>query len=209
MLKDFLSALILEILRSLKSGHDFKGPQVFKDYMKDVKEDSLLKDLRLVLQVIHGDDLSTFNLKKCVLFHVLLRFFSEHFIPKLDELGGRFYLLPYKERQEKAKKLIPSASHTAAALRDLLVHHSYQEITEALEQLAQSVADAPTVVVQTPRDFSLELKKEMRENIAKQFPFSFPYFQINRQLIGGFRVFLNGHSHDHSWFAELQKLTSL
>lgn len=209
MLKDFLSALLLEILRSLQTDDDFKGPQVFKDYLKGVKEKDLLNDLRLILQMINATDFATLHLKDSALFKAILYFFSENFVPKLDELGCRFYLLPYEQRCEKAKGLISSNSYTAAALRDLMVHHSHQEITEILEQLAKSVADAPTIVVQTPRDISMELKKEMRKQCAERFPSSFPYFQINRQLIGGFRIFMDSRSYDHSWFARLQKLTSL
>lgn len=209
MFKDFLSALTLEILRSLKKAEEFKGPKVFKDYLAAVSEEDLLRDLRLVFQVINGTELSVLNLKESGFFKTTLKFFAENFASQLDALGSSFYLLPYEERKIKAEQLIESGSHTAAALRDLIVTNSYQEITEALELLSKSVADAGTIVVQAPREIAHELKKEMREKFAKEYPFSFPSFQINRQLIGGFRVFINGKSHDLSWFSQVQKLTSL
>ncbi|MEK9159580.1 MAG: hypothetical protein AAB383_02510 [Patescibacteria group bacterium] len=209
MFKDFLSALTLEILRALTKGKDFKGPQVFKDYLDATSDDALMSDLRLVFQVINGTDLNSLNLKNSAFFKAVLQFFAEHFASKLDALGGSFYLLPYEERKKKAEQLIESDSHTAAALRDLLVTNSYQEISEALELLSKSVADAGTIVVQAPRDIAPELKKEMREKFAHDHPLTFPSFQVNRQLIGGFRVFINGQSHDLSWFSQVQKLTSL
>jgi F0F1-type ATP synthase delta subunit len=168
-----------------------------------------MKDLRLVFQVINGTDLMSLNLKNSGFFKATLRFFAENFASKLDALGSSFYLLPYEERKKKAEQLIDSQSHTASALRDMIVTNSYQEVAEALEQLSKVVADGATIVVQAPRDIDVELKKEMREKLAHDFPLSFPVFQINRQLIGGFRVFINGQSHDFSWFSQVQKLTSL
>ncbi|MFA6024126.1 MAG: F0F1 ATP synthase subunit delta [Candidatus Gracilibacteria bacterium] len=209
MFKDFLSALVLEILRSFKKEGGFAGPKIYKDYLDGVSEEDLMSDLRLVFQVINGMDLNSLNLKGSAFFKSTLRFFAEDFASKLDALGGSFYLLPYEERKKKAEQLIEGDSHTVAALRDLLVTNSYQEITEAIEQLSKSVADAGTIVVQTPRDIDPELKKEMRAKLAADFPLTFPAFQINRQLIGGFRVFVNGKSHDLSWFSQVQKLTSL
>ncbi|MFA4815477.1 MAG: hypothetical protein WC653_05315 [Candidatus Gracilibacteria bacterium] len=209
MFKDFLSALTLEILLSLKKGDEFKGPPVFKDYLEKVSEEDLLGDLRLVFQVINGTDLNVLNLKNSGFFKTTLHFFAENFASKLDALGGNFYLLPYEERKQKAEQLINGDSHTAAALRDILATNSYQEITEAIENLSKSIIDAGTIVVQTPRDVSPELKKEMREKFAAEFPLTFPSFRVNRQLIGGFRAFVNGKSHDFSWFSQVQKLTSL
>lgn len=209
MFKDFLSALTLEILRALTKGKDFKGPKVFKDYLDATDEEAILADLRLVFQVINGTDLSSLNLKKSAFFKAVLTFFAENFASKLDALGSSFYLLSYEERKKKAEQLIESDSHTAAALRDLLVTNSSQEISEALELLSKSVVDGGTIVVQTPRDLDPELKKEMRSKFAQDYPLTFPSFQINRQLIGGFRVFINGQSHDLSWFSQVQKLTSL
>lgn len=209
MFNDFLSALTLEMLRTLKKGTEFKGPKVFKDYLDGVSDEDLIADLRLVFQVINGADFVALNLKGSGFFEAVLQFFAENFAAKLDELGGNFYLLPYEERKNKAEQLIESNSHTAATLRELVVTNSYQEIMEALEQLSKSVTDGATLVVQAPRELLPELKKEMREKFAEDFPLSFPVFQINRQLIGGFRAFVNGKSHDLSWFSQVQKLTSL
>ena len=209
MFKDFLSALTLEILRALTKDKDFKGPKVFKDYLDTTSEEALMSDFRLAFQVINGTDVSSLNLKDSGFFKAVLQFFAESFASKLDALGSSFYLLPYEERKKKAEQLIESDSHTALALRDLLVTNSYQEITEALELLSKSVADGGTIVVQTPRDLDPELKKEMRSKFTQEHPLTFPSFQVNRQLIGGFRVFINGQSHDLSWFSQVQKLTSL
>ncbi len=224
MFQEFLSALSLEMLQFLKKHPDFfdqnqsaredllknfKAPTVFKQYLSSVEGDAFTADLKLVFQVINGGDSSQMNLKKSSFFNAMVKFFVESFASKLDALGSNFYLLPYEERKKKAEQLIESDSHTAKAIKDLLVTNSYQELTEGFEQLSKSVGDASTIVVQSPRDMTSDLKKEMRDHFAKDHPLSFPSFQINRQLIGGLRVFIDGKSHDLSWFSQVQKLTSL
>lgn len=224
MFNSFLSALIYEILDFLSKHPDFfdhdrnenegplqnfKAPIVFKRYLATVSGTHFLKDLRLILQVINGADLSTLSLKGSEFFKAMLQFFIENFAAKLDELDARFYLLPYEDRVKKAHDLLDSDSKVSNALRELIVTNSYQELAQTLEQLSKNVAEADTIMVQVPRDISRELKKEMRTVIANEHPTSFPVFQINRQLIGGFRIFINGESIDHSWFSQVQKLSSL
>lgn len=208
MFKDFLSALTLEILQSLRKKDGFNGSKVFKDYLASTSEDDLMKDLRLVFRVINETEISALNLKESDLFKAIFRFFAEEFADQLDALGSSFYLLSYEERKEKARQLIEGDSHSSAALRELLLSNSYQELSEAIEILSKSVGDADTIVVQAPREIEPSLKKEMRKKFAIDFPLSFPSFQVNRQLIGGFRVFVNGKSHDFSWFSQVQKLSS-
>ncbi len=221
MFNSFLSALLYEILSFLVKHGDyfelaektreekmgsFKAPSVFKKYLIEVSGAHFLKDLHLVLEVINGADMNGLSLKHSVFFHALLEFFSDSFTTKLDQLDARFYLLPYEDRVKKARELLDSESRVAGALRELLVGNSYQELAEAFEQLSKCVADAGTIMVQSPRDIPAELKKEMRKELSEKHPHSFPVFQINRQLIGGFRVFVNGKSTDLSWFSKVQKL---
>ena len=214
MFNSFLSALLYEILSFLaKHGKEnlanLKVPAVFRKYLEEVSDAEFLRDLQLVLEVINGADMATLSLKTSPFFSALLEFFSDTFASKLDQMDMNFYLLPYEDRLKKAQELLNSESKTAHALRDLLVNNSYQELAEAFENLSKTVKDASTILIQIPRAIPRELKKEMREQLASEHPYSFPVFQINKQLIGGFRVFVDGKSIDHSWFSKVQKLSSL
>ncbi|OGJ42922.1 hypothetical protein A3J23_03240 [Candidatus Peregrinibacteria bacterium RIFCSPLOWO2_02_FULL_48_14] len=229
MFNGFLSALTYEILSFVSKHGDFfelgektreeklagfKAPAVFKKYLAEVSGAHFLKDLHLVLQVVNGADMNSLSLKNSAFFKTLLEFFSDSFASKLDKLEAGFYLLPYEDRLKKAQELLGEERDAplrgvAAALRELLVTNSYQELAQAFEELSKVVADGATILVQIPRDIPEELKKEMREELGEKHPHSFPVFQINRQLIGGFRVFINGKSMDYSWFSKVQKLSSL
>lgn len=224
MLNSFLTALLHELLGFASKHPDlfsekaevreeklknFRLPSAFKRYLTDVIEDHFVKDLRLTLEVLGGAKMFDLPLHKSPLFKAVLEFFTTTFAGRLDELSNSFYLLPYEKRIEEASRIIESDSLVARALKDLLVNNSYQEIASTLEQLSNLVANGAMVLVQTPRDPGTELKKEMRENLSKEYPLSFPKFQVNRELIGGFRVFVNGTTKDLSWFARILKITSM
>lgn len=224
MINPFLSALLYELVHFLTKHKDFfelkkeareeslkalKVPATFKSYLLEVSEEHLLKDLKVAMSFINGTPMAQLPLKGNTFFKALTEFFTVNFASKVDELPGRFYLLPYETRLVEIKKIIESDNRIADALREFLVTNSYQEVAELLNDLSQAVTGADTVLVQTPRDIDSELKKEIRKALLQKYPHSFPVFQVNRGLIGGFRVFVNGKATDLSWFSRIVKLTSL
>ena len=105
--------------------------------------------------------------------------------------------------------MIASDSVVAKALKNLIITNSYQELASEINELCKNIAEAPYVLVQSPREIDSELKSEIRENLNKDFESSFPVFQINKNLIGGLRVFVDGTSHDYSWFSRISSISNL
>lgn len=224
MINPFLTALLYELVHFLTKHKDFfelahetreeklqnvKVPTAFKHYMAKISEEHFMKDLALVMSLLNGTPMAQLSLKGNAFFKALTEFFTQTFSSKVDELPGRFYLLPYETRKVEIKKIIESDNRIADALREFLSGNSYQEIAGLLNEFAQAVNEAEMVLVQTPRDVDGDLKKEIRKALLEKYPHAFPVFQVNRGLIGGFRVFVNGKSVDHSWFSRIAKLTSL
>jgi len=56
---------------------------------------------------------------------------------------------------------------------------------------------------------NMELKREIRQTLSKDHPYSLPVFQINKKLIGGIRIFKDGEVQDHSWLSRVEYFTSL
>jgi F0F1-type ATP synthase delta subunit len=223
MFTGLLTALVVELTRFLGKHSDFfdrkadakeeavkalKVPTSLKHYMAHVSAEHFLKDLRLAMQIINGADIHQLGLHGNAFFKAVVEFLTTSFAVKLDELPERFYMLPYEDRVEAAEKVIESDNAVAQSLRETVVVNSYQEIASAVEDFAKEVTGATTVLVQMPREISLELKKEMRQTLQAEHPYSFPIFQINRGLIGGFRLFVDGKTQDHSWFNRIVKITS-
>lgn len=215
MLRSFLLILIRDILGFLKKNptffaeneetrneslKDLKIPTPFTHYLvKSSSEKEFLEDLRILLRFIHTGDAP---IQENRFFKALLELLTGSFGFRIDMMSQSANLSE-KDRHAVTEKLIESNSALAQALRRILLAYSYQEIATEISQLGKKVVGAPTLIVQSPRAVELELKKEIRETFGKENPLSFPIFQINRQLIGGFRVFKDGETTDYSWLSRV------
>lgn len=217
MFKQFLSSLVYEMLsfvgkhpeRKQSQMENLRIPAVFKEYLSEVKDDELLEDVKLVITFISESDLKNPALKKSKFFICLVKFLTENLAAKLDKLPSEFYLQSHKKQEEIADKLIAGESLIARALKNLIIVNSYQEISGDINEIAKSVVGSPYIIVQSPREIDTELKSEIRNGLGKEFESGFPIFQINRNLIGGLRVFIDGKSHDFSWFSRISNISTL
>jgi len=221
MFQNLIIALLKETLNFLSKHPDFfkkdeKGrldamestriPACFKHAFAEHSEKSFMKDVHLAAAVAAGQDLSVHG---SPFFKALAEFLTGPFAAKLDVLDKHFYLLSPGKRAVLAEELIKSESAVADALRQLLSTYSYQELAQAILALLQNFSDAPSILIQSPREVDVELKKEIRAHLTKENPLSFPVYQINKNLIGGLRVFKNGQVMDHSWLSRVLQFTSL
>lgn len=220
MFRSFLLILIREILGFLKKNPSFFGeeettrhetvknlkiPTPFTQYLSKTSEKEFLDDLRTALGFIHTGKAT---LRDNAFFKALLELFTGSFALRIDRMSQSANLSE-KERSILTEKLIGSDSDLAQTLRHILLVYSYQEIATEISRLSKKGVGAPTLIVQSPRAIELELKKEIRETLGKEHPLSFPIFQINRQLIGGFRVFKEGETTDYSWLSRVLRFKNL
>jgi len=84
-----------------------------------------------------------------------------------------------------------------------------KQIIEQIQSFVSLVYSAPFVVVQTPIQITKEQKTTIRSELNRKYKHSIPSFSVNKKLIGGLRVFVDGKTHDHSWISQINKLTSL
>lgn len=193
---------------------ELRIPAVFKEYLADAassNDSALAKDLKLIIEFLHLGNVAASNseYKKNKFFKAFIRFLTENLAIKLDKLPASFYKIEYKEQVQVVEKLIASESVVAKALKNLIITNSYQELASEINELCKNITEAPYVLVQSPREIDSELKVEIRENLNKDFESSFPVFQINKNLIGGLRVFVDGKSHDYSWFSRISNISNL
>lgn len=222
MFKTFLTALESKIISFLISNKDLFEhneskrseklesltiPKTFKTYLSKVSEKEFLDDLKLLVAYIHSSQLV--NVKNNQFFENILSFITHELANKIDYLDSNFYLLKRKEREDVALKLLPGDSALAEALREILIHYTYQQIAEEIYHLGSKVGDIPHILIQSPREIDMELKREIRHKLLEKHPGSFPVFQVNRKLIGGIRIFENGQSTDNSWISRVFRFTSL
>jgi F0F1-type ATP synthase delta subunit len=185
---------------------DLKLPQPFKTYLQKSTEQEFLKELRILVSTIYQP--TSTNVSENNLFKAVLEFFVQSFAMRL-EIAHESNAFSRAEKAEMIEKLVPGENAFASSLRQILLNYSYQDCVAEINILAKKVVNAPYIVVQSPREIDLELKKKIREHLYTESPFSFPVFQINRKLIGGFRIFKGGTVIDHSWISRVLRFTSL
>lgn len=222
MFKDFLTALLNKITVFLVSNKDLfehkeskreeileklSVPESFKTYLAKISEKEFVEDLETV--ILYIEDPKNTNIKNNEFFKSLLEFLSKDLARKIDYLDSDYYLMRKEKRAKFVEQLIKGESVLAQSLKDILINYNYQQIAEKIYELANKTEKTPYIVVQSPREIDTELKKEIRSHLIKSWPSSLPTFQINRRLIGGIRIFIDGKTADNSWLSRVLHYTSL
>jgi F0F1-type ATP synthase delta subunit len=221
MFKPFITALIYRILSFLQTNETFftqsaeeriksmetlKLPPIFKTYLGKISEKEFLRDLTLSINYSNEGKLQETNQNP--FFLSLIDFFTKNFSMRMD-IMNESYSFSDQKRQEIALKIMPGEGELAESLRHLLLHYSYQELANEIIKICTTVANAPLILIQSPREIDLSLKKEIRTKLLTEEPLAFLSFQINRKLIGGVRVFKGGKVVDHSWLSRVLRFKSL
>ena len=222
MFQDFLTALLHKVTQFLTVHPDFFSlktderskkldhltiPKSFKDYLLEVKEADFMEDLVLITRYLKAP--KTANLRGNAFFKAFSHFLSHELAMKIDYLDGSFYLLPTAKRNEVVDKMIAADSPLAQALKDILVNFTYQQLTDSINKLISTTVDVPYLLVQSPIEMEMEMKRETRKKLAEKNQYALAVFQINKKLIGGIRIFEDGKVQDHSWLSRVLHFTSL
>jgi F0F1-type ATP synthase delta subunit len=222
MLNKFITVLIIEISKFLTSNKEFfnsnktereklltdvKFPNSVKTYLTEVSELDFTTDLAGVIKLLKN---SPVKLEKNKFLQAITSFLVNNFANDVYSLPLSYFKLAYKDQKEAAKEVIKSNSELANTLKEILTDYSYQEILNGIQSLAEKTFHSPLVVVQSPTEMELETKKEIRENLSQSLnQVCLPIFQVNKNLIGGLRLFVNGKVSDLSWIARINLITSL
>lgn len=222
MIKDFLSALTYDMSKFAAKHSDFfdlkeseRGeklkpqqlPTALKAYLSKVSAKDFMHDLALTLKFIEKPKEA--KIEKNNFFVAVVEFFSGGFAHHVDALETDFYLAKSETRKKMINEVIKGESLTIQSIRNLLVFESHQQIASMVNDLAKRASNAPHIIVQSPREINVELKKDIRKKLREENPHSFPTFQINKKLIGGIRIFKDGKVADHSWLSRVLRFTSL
>lgn len=219
MLNRFITAIIVEVTKLLTKHPDFfdgdrekvlenaKIPSSIKAYLKEVSEKQFIQDLSQAIEYTKTPQ--KVAIQENGLLKGIAEFFTKTFINDIYKLPIVFYKEDTKAQKEAVNKLITKDSLLGQTLRELLVDNSYQELFEGLTSFIQATLKAPYVVVQTPIELDAEKKMEIKNKLREEYDHCFPIFQINKNLIGGMRIFVDSKVQDFSWLGRINYITSL
>jgi len=180
-------------------------PAPFVSYLSAVSESDFLSDLEEYLKALDGLPASADS----GFLNALIHFISHELGGRLDQLDSEFFFSDYSARQAHLKKQLPREDFLSNALLQLFLESTYQELSTSAHDTINELIQIPTIVVQSPVELDSKQRKAMRESFLSSHSNSFVEYQINPQLIGGMRVFVQGEVVDHSWLGKVQALTGL
>lgn len=224
MLKEFGLAAIKDFIGFLKKESNFFSldekakqemitnhfkddyPTVLTDYLKKATEGQFLKEVKQALSVF---DRSVYADPKNELITALAYYISKDFAHHFDQLNISFFFDGLPERLKALKDLFPGELALSQTVRDVVLVSTYQEIGAMANAALSYIKEVPSIVIQTPVELDSELRLPIRSYILEKYPFSFPEFQVNPQIIGGMRIFAGGKVMDHSWMGKIQAIANL
>lgn len=221
VLDRFLSTLVYELSAFLLEHKDFfskkerdalvektKFPKPVKAYLAKVSDKDFMSDLKTLVSFLINP--SQANPKNNKLMEAVASFLTQDLSGKLYHLDSDYAKVSRKKQTEIVKALIKSDTTLGSALKDIFLNNSHQEIYEAISNFSQSVSDSPYVIVQTPAEIDAKFKKEIRTQLNEDLKTEcFPIYQVNKNLIGGLRIFINGKVTDNSWLGRINFITQI
>ncbi len=201
--------LLISLVKDVFSS--FVQEKAFFSKLGISSQEDALKDLPVLLEFLrHGGQVRRGGSAKHELFsNALAKYFLEEFALRFDQLDQAFYAMTSEQQQKRLELLFPESTTFFSELKHQLLFSSPQEVTEKIIAFLRQLSASALILVQSPVFLEAAFKQQIREQMQKDYPRSFVSFQVNAQLMGGLRVFLDGEVIDNSWFSRVQKIRQL
>ncbi len=191
------------VLISEKFGENF--PSSLANYLSKVSVDNFLEDIKNV--VLYIKDIKPLQENK--FFDAMCHFISEDLGILLDKVDGEFFFKAPGERKKFLDKFLTGNSYFLREFEDLVLFSTYQDLNDTAQNLLNKLKEAPIVIVESAASIDSDTKTQIRKYFIKTKEFSFVEFRINKNIIGGVRVFVDGTLVDLSWMGKLRGLSKL
>jgi len=190
-----MKRIILDLLTDVTRYAKEKGDDILlptaEEYAKDLDETKFKKDVRDTLRFVYERSHSFHGYFADVVAHMCVTQFSKAF-----DLGD-------------VKGIFPKKAEVTHAITDFLNTHTEQEVATHVHNLLHRIdATIPYIVVQTPLPLGGEQKQALRTELMDRYGRCFPKFSVNKSLLGGLRIFINGETIEHTWQSRLQEILS-
>lgn len=194
MFNDYFTRLLLEHCQSIADSGNV--------------DEATLKSISAVASFVSSNDTKYINKSDLLLGGV--KYLTLDFAKALNSLDREFYSLSYDDRVAAVDKIWSVDRDVDKALKKVLVNFSYQEIVRNIQELLEVAYGSPYVLVQTPLRLDAKAKDEMMLQISKEIKEPvIVQFQVNKAILGGMRIFIDGEVQDMSWMGRIEKIANL
>jgi hypothetical protein len=201
--KDFYAQSDDKKLQSIESTLKGKYTTKFTSLFIKLDKKSFVLDMKATIDFIKGD-----HAKPSELVNTITSFLTEDITNIIDQLDTEFFFIPEKERFKTLSKHF-TLSHLGKYMLEKISCSTYQELNEEIYTTLNNIKEIPVTLVQTPVELNADQKLQVRKHFLKENTYSFVEFQITPSLLGGIKVFQNGHIIDNSWRAKISSLNNM
>lgn len=194
MFNDYFTRLLLEHCQSISESGKV--------------DEATMQNISVVAKFVSSNESK--YIKQSELLRSGVEYLTQGFAKSLNDLDRDFYAMSYDDRVKAVDKIWSEKREVDKALKKVLVNFSYQEIVRNIQELLEVAYGSPFVLVQTPirleasakDDMMLQISKEIDEPVIVQF-------QVNKSILGGMRIFVDGQVQDMSWMGRIEKIANL
>jgi len=181
-------------------------PSLFSDYLVGVSESDFLSQVKVASTYLSGDKVGGDR----VILDIVAKYIVRDFALKFDGFDRDFFYSNDSVRGELLNTVFPGDSFFQKSVRDYVFGSTYQEVTEDAQLAVNGIkVGSSIVVVQSAMEIGKDMRIAIRKFLAEKYPYSFVEFQINSQIIGGLRVFIDGQVVDHSWLSRIRRISDI
>ncbi len=120
------------------------------------------------------------------------------FLSDMEEITKNLLMSPFKQNRSIGIKML-----------ELLSTYFDYDLDVRLEEIIEESDGQHYILVQSPIKLEAAMKDDIREHLVKKYPNSSPVFVVNKTLIGGLRIYIDGKTEDLSWISKINILTSI
>jgi len=164
---------------------------------------ALIKEVQLSFDVLmekHAVSQNTLLLKE------LISFIKNDVLNILDTLNTDFFLENHKQREKILNNLITQKGLVYKLIKEIFLTLSYEEIQKIFQAIIIIASpETEKMFIQSAREFNVNTKKEIRNSFSN----GITTFKINKNLLGGIRIYKDGVLSDSSWLGKLKNLKLL
>jgi len=174
---------------------DSSLPKFLELYLLEVKQDKFMSDLSDTTNFLNNGIVSSSN----SLVKSISLFLSYSLAMKIDSLPWDFDLNPLEKRIEILSQTISGKTELGELLVDNIACSNLHVVNNQFKSLANNFSENKSVVIQSAKVLSPELKQKVREYFHGVDKFCYPIFSVQPNLLGGLRVIVDGNTVDSSY----------
>lgn len=179
-----------------------KYPKIFKEYLLKISEKEFLEDLLNLVKFLKNKEVKADN----NFLNSLASYIAYDLTFIVDRLSNDFFFADLNERQKVLQEFFDTKSYFSIAVMEMIAFSTYQELNEKIYKSLNLLKESALVVIQSPLEVNSETKSVIREYFLEKKPYSQTEFRINKEIIGGIRIFCDGYVADCSWMSKIQNL---